>query len=84
MKKTTLLIGLVLVAAIVAGNSGAGLVFNPGDYTSKVDNPWLPLLPGTTSVYIGIKDGQAARDVEKVTNRTEKIAGVPCVVVEDT
>jgi hypothetical protein len=48
-----------------------------------VDNPWYPLIPGTTYVYRGAKDGHPSREVLTVTHRTRLIAGVPCVVIED-
>jgi hypothetical protein len=55
----------------------------PGDFASRVDNPWYPLLPGTTLVYRGTKDGKAARDVLTVTHATKIIRGVRCTVVHD-
>jgi len=82
VRTTIFLIGLA-VSAMLAGSSGAAGSFNPADYTSRVDNPWYPLTPGTTYVSTGLKDGKPGRDVMKVTNRTAKIAGVPCAVIED-
>jgi hypothetical protein len=55
----------------------------PVRFSSRVDNPWFPLVPGTTYTYRGVKDGQAARDVLTVTHRTAQIDGAPCVVVDD-
>jgi hypothetical protein len=52
-------------------------------FTSRVNNPWFPLRPGTTFVYIGTKDGKASRDVVTVTHRTTVIDGVPCAVLDD-
>lgn len=76
-----LLIGLTL-AGVLAGSSAGGPALNPSDFTARVDNPWFPLIPGTTYEYIGFKDGNA-RDVMKVTNRVTKIQDVPCVEVDD-
>ena len=61
------------------------LVALPGQpgFSARVDNPWFPLRPGTVSVYRGVKDGAAARDVVTVTHRTRTIDGAPCVVVDD-
>ncbi len=51
-----------------------------GDFVDGVDNPYWPLLPGTTFVFEG-----AGEYVEvTVTTDTKKILGIPCVVVRDT
>jgi hypothetical protein len=55
----------------------------PVDFATRIDNPWYPLEPGTTLVYRGAKDGQAARDVLTVTHQTAVIDGVRCTVVRD-
>jgi hypothetical protein len=56
---------------------------NPGDFVARVDNPWFPLLPGTTFVYRGVKDGKTARDVVTVTHATRTIQGVRSTAVAD-
>jgi len=56
---------------------------NPGDFVAHVDNPWFPLLPGTTFVYRGVKDGKTARDVVTVTHATRTIQGVRSTAVAD-
>jgi len=58
-------------------------VYAAADFTANVDNPWFPLKPGTTFVYVGTKDGLAARELFKPTSRVKMIAGVPCRVVDD-
>jgi hypothetical protein len=63
----------LLVAALLA----------PPHFVSKVDNPWFPLVPGTTFVSRGVEDGKASRDVVTVTHRTKLIDGVRCTVVSD-
>ena len=70
-------------AESVGGASAGGGLPKPADFTARVDNPWYPLTPGTVYVYRGVKDGKPARDVLTVTHRVKRIAGVPCVVVED-
>jgi hypothetical protein len=70
-------LSLVLVAALVLVASAS-----PGFY-AHVTNPWFPLRPGTVSVYLGVKDGKAARDVVTVTHAVKTIQGAPCVVVRD-
>src|SRR5262245_45893820 len=63
--------------------------FNPNNFTTPttIDNPWLPLVPGTQLVL----EGRANRGggslphqvVFTVTDLTKVIAGVPSVVVWD-
>jgi hypothetical protein len=75
---------LVTAAVLVSGASAsAGSPPSPGDFVRRVDNPWFPLIPGTTFVYRGVKDGKAARDVVTVTNTTKTIQGVRCTAVQD-
>jgi hypothetical protein len=69
----------MIVAALFAGGSGGATAgFGP-----RVDNPWFPLIPGTTFVYRGVKDGKAARDVVTVSHTTRTIQGVRCTSVSD-
>jgi len=50
-----------------------------GDFVSVIDNPYLPLTPGLTHVYLG--DGE--RVEVTVTRETKEIMGVETVVVVD-
>jgi hypothetical protein len=52
-------------------------------FVRRVTNPWFPLRAGTTFVYTGVKDGERARDVVRVTSRTKTIRGVRCTSVQD-
>jgi len=56
---------------------------DPSNFVAVIDNPWLPFKPGSVWHYTGTKDGERAKDVVTVTSRTEVVAGVPCVVVDD-
>jgi len=67
----------------VAGATDATDDINPGDFTTTIDNPFLPLQPGTTFIYKGNKEGSKQRDVFAVTHETVVIDGVTCVVVHD-
>jgi hypothetical protein len=69
-----------LLALVFASAAGAG---PPQKFAARVDNPWFPLVPGTTYVYKGVKDGEPTRDVVTVTHRTKLIQGVRCTVVDD-
>jgi hypothetical protein len=57
--------------------------FDPGDFVRVIDNPYLPLRPGTTLIYKGVSDGE--REVTRVntTDRTKEILGVTATVVRD-
>jgi RTX calcium-binding nonapeptide repeat (4 copies) len=54
---------------------------HPDDFTTTIDNPYLPLRPGTTFVYENKDDNST--DVFTVTHRTKIVDGVECVVVHD-
>jgi hypothetical protein len=69
---------MVVAALFATGSGGATTSFAP-----RVDNPWFPLIPGTTFVYRGVKDGKAARDVFTVLHTTRTIQGVRCTSVSD-
>jgi hypothetical protein len=56
---------------------------DPANFSSKVDNPYLPWKPGTKWVYTGKKDGAPQHVEVIVTNEKKKIQGVECVVVRD-
>src|SRR4051812_45209208 len=78
------LIPITLLAALVAGCGGSGHSQPaPARFSAHVSNPWYPLLPGSTWVYRGVKDGEPSREVMTVTRRTKTIQGAPCVVVSD-
>jgi len=83
--KNRLALAAVAGSAVLAATSHAATppVPKPSDFSTRIDNPWFPLDPGTTYVYRGSKDGHPSRDVVVVTHRTKKIDGVPCVVIQD-
>src|SRR3954467_1024453 len=79
---------IVLGVLFVLGTSGIAASApesgpDPGKLVSRVDNPWFPLVPGTTFVYRGVKDGKSARDVFTVAHATKTIQGVRCTAVQD-
>jgi len=55
----------------------------PRLFVQRVDNRWFPLKPGTVLVYRGVKDGEPARDIVRVTGMTKLVDGVRCTVVDD-
>ena len=56
---------------------------NPANFTTEIDNPFLPLQPGTTFIYKGLKEGSKLRDWFAVTDNTIVVDGVTCRVVHD-
>jgi hypothetical protein len=76
-----LTIAALAAAALVTAQPSASP--GPGDFATRIDNPWFPLLPGTTLVYRGTRNGKAARDVLTVTHETTVIRDVRCTVVHD-
>lgn len=86
---------LVLVVAsmiILVARGAVGLaqsnkynpVIVPSDFTTKIDNPFLPLKPGRTYTYKGISDAGEELNTMEVTRSTRIIMGVTCVEVLDT
>jgi hypothetical protein len=65
------------------GASAAAPAPEPRSFVDRVDNPYFPLTPGTTSTYRGSKDGHRAVDIVAVTERIKVIDGVRCVEVLD-
>lgn len=53
-------------------------------FVDRIDNRYMPLIPGTTYVYEGTGDGEAQHGVVEVTAKTRTILGVEAVVVNDT
>ena len=59
-------------------------VITPSNFTHIVNNPYFPLVPGTTSLFIE-KEGRDKREIRTtVTHDTKMIMGVKCVIVHDT
>jgi hypothetical protein len=56
---------------------------DPAEFTTKIDNEYFPLKPGTTFVYEGKFHGTSERDVMAVTRDTRRVMGVECVVASD-
>lgn len=59
-------------------------VINPNQYVGVVDNPYFPLVPGTTRVYEGLTPRGMEHSEFHITHNTRVILGVTCTEVEDT
>jgi hypothetical protein len=57
---------------------------DPADFVAVIDNPYLPLTPGSRWVYEGESDGEREENVVVVTDQTRQIEGITAVVVRDT
>jgi hypothetical protein len=56
---------------------------DPAEFTTKIDNPYFPLAPGTSYRFEGTTSYGHETDTVTVTNETVEILGVRCVVVKD-
>jgi hypothetical protein len=66
-----------------SGGSSAPPSIDPANFVAVVDNPWYPLIPGTTLKYRGTKDGEPAIDEIRITGKTRVVDGVTCLAVDD-
>ncbi|MGA8805246.1 MAG: hypothetical protein WB866_11190 [Solirubrobacterales bacterium] len=69
-------------ARIAMLGPGYSVQINPADFTTRINNAWFPLKPGTRFVYSSTKD-RSPSDVMTVTRRTAVLDSVLCVVVHD-
>jgi hypothetical protein len=56
---------------------------DPANFVPVIDNPWFPLVPGTTFVYEGQTSEGLEHNEVAVTHNTRIISGVTCVEVRD-
>lgn len=56
----------------------------PANFVGPVDNPYLPLEPGSAFHFRGVRGTTPQTDVEVVTGQAKRILGVECTVVRDT
>jgi hypothetical protein len=76
-------LGVLLAPGSGARGAAVSSQPSPGNFVRRIDNPWFPLIPGTTFVYRGVKDRKTARDVYSVTSAAKTIQGVRCTAVRD-
>jgi hypothetical protein len=57
---------------------------DPANFVGKIDNRYLPFIPGTRYHFEGVRGTTPQTDDEVVTHRTKRILGVTCTVVRDT
>jgi hypothetical protein len=90
------LVVVMVVVGLVAGSfaspRGVALakekpynpVIDPADFTDVIDNPFLPMPPGTTFHYETVTPDGLETDDVYISHDTKLIMGVTCVVVVDT
>jgi hypothetical protein len=97
MLKRTGYIALTVAAVLAGATSAAGQSnpapvttpynpkIDPADFGGPIDNPWLPLKPGTLYRYRGVGDDGKTRELNtvKVTHKTKQIMGIKATVVLD-
>ena len=57
-------------------------VIDPANFVTTIDNPYFPLIPGTTFTYL--TPDHVSKDVFAVTHNTRVLDGVTCVEVHDS
>ena len=72
---------LIGTAALPAGAAAA--TPGPAHFTTQIDNPFLPFVPGTRMVYRSTDAGETGREVVRVTHRTKVVDGVRVRIVRD-
>ena len=91
MRRSTV---FLLLAAIVAGCGGSNgmalpqggepVELDPADFTSEIDNPWMPLAVGAKWVYRETDNEGAEQKVEvTVLDETREVMGIEARVVHD-
>jgi hypothetical protein len=56
---------------------------DPADFSTVVDNPYFPLVPGTRTIFEGVTPEGLERDVVEVSRDTKVVMGVTTRVVHD-
>jgi len=79
-----LVAGCALALAARPADAAYAPVIDPSRFSTTIDNPYLPLIPGTRMVFLGTGDETGEKTVVKVMYETVVVAGVECVVVRDT
>ncbi len=76
-------IGGAVTPAASAKDQTYNPVINPAEFSTTINNLYLPLTPGKTFIYQGTTEDGKERIEVSVTHETKHIIGVRCVVVSD-
>ena len=66
------------------GGAAYDPVIDPANFSTLIDNPYFPLIPGTTFVYRSKNTALKGKTLFAVTHNTRVIDGVTCVEVHDS
>lgn len=69
--------------ALAARDTTYHPVIDPSEFSAKVDNPYFPLVPGTTYHFTEKSRFETTTTTLFVTHQTRRVMGVECVVVHD-
>lgn len=58
-------------------------IIDPANFVAWIDNPYLPLVPGTVFTYAGTSEGEPQQNIITVLPESRSIIGVTCTVVRD-
>jgi hypothetical protein len=91
LKRTTPIALLAAAGLAIAAHNPAPVTkpynpdLDPADFGGPIDNPYLPLKPGTVFTYRGVGDDGKTRELNKVrvTRHTKRIMGIDARVVLD-
>jgi len=81
---------MILTAAFLAACSQRSseepysVSIDPEDFVQRIDNPYFPLVPGTTFTYEGQTEDGLEHIEDVVTHETKQVMGVICTVVHNT
>lgn len=78
------LVALTTLAACTDTPAPYAPDIDPAAFTTRIDNRYFPLAPGSKWIYEGEVEGGTERTTVIVSDQTKVIMGVTCVVVRDT
>lgn len=75
--------GIGAMPAAFSSEAPYGPAIDAARFSSRVDNRYFPLAPGTRWVLAGVGDAEGEVDTMEVLDETRTVMGVECVVVSD-
>lgn len=79
----TLIVCLALSGRVASAGAVVTPIFDPSNFTTRVQNPWFPLVPGTTYFYESHTADGLVRTEVTVTAEQKLIDGIWATVVHD-
>jgi len=79
----TFVMCLALSGRVASAGAVVAPIFDPEDFTTPVQNPWFPLVPGTTYLYESQTADGLVRTEVTVTGEQKLVDGVSATVVHD-